>query len=116
MSPKWIKTDYLPPGGKTWHQIGSAEVRETKRALLRQARSLLRNVDAELRKLERQKRLQKSKRNLEVLEFERDMARALGLWDRYVSTEGKKLVSQATLAAKQAAESALEKAKKIFGL
>jgi len=78
-----LKSEYRPPGELGWpsqnHQ-GDRKLRKRARLLLDEGDELARNASRRLR----------SQRS-ESQKFERDMARALGAWNRVIEAEAKRL-------------------------
>jgi hypothetical protein len=102
------RTQYLPPGGDEWQIVDGEE----RRALRREARELLRRSDEKLASKFRSLRA----RDLSLLMFERDMARAVGAWDRWVIAQGRKFAADADRAVRSAAARVRHEAKKLFNL
>jgi hypothetical protein len=104
------RTQYLPPGGdeSEWQIVDEQERRE----LRAEARKLLARADESLAAKFRQLRAHQG----EMLVFERDMARAVGAWDRWVSAQSRKLAVDADRAVHEAAARAKRSFRKIFGL
>jgi hypothetical protein len=78
-------TWYKAPGSDEWQRHVSNEERK---ALLRRARSLLARADRRLSSLGRLNRQKEG----DLLAFERDMAAALGAWNRWVEASAKQFV------------------------
>lgn len=102
------RTEYLPPGGGEWQIVDEQERRE----LRAEARRLLERADRRLAAKFRSLRA----RDLTMLVFERDMARAMGAWDRWVVAQGRKLALDADRAVQGARERLKHEARRLFGL
>jgi hypothetical protein len=94
---------YQAPGSDEWQRHVSDEER---RELRRRAKSLLARAD---RKIAAHGRLSRQ-RARDLLVFERDMAAALGAWDRWVEASAKQFV----LKSQDAVEDAWERVKRIM--
>lgn len=94
---------YKAPGSDEWQRHVSDEER---RALRRRARSLLERAD---RKTAARGRLSR-RRARDLLVFERDMAAALGAWDRWLEASAKQFV----LGSQDAVEEAWERVKRVL--
>lgn len=105
--PRISGVDYKPPGSDSWQRHESAEVR---RALRQQARRLLREADEKIRRVRRLS----LRRREDLLVFERDMAAALGAWDRWVRAGARRLLHQGREVAEVAAHDAWAAVRKAF--
>lgn len=97
--------DYKAPGSDEWQSSD-----EVRRDLRRQARALLARADVEVRLAGRRHRRKAG----DLLAFERDMAAALGAWDRWVEAGAKQLLRRSQDAAEDAAHEAWERVKRAF--
>lgn len=88
-----VKVEYQAPGESTWRSVEqeSPEVARRRQllALRRRARSLLDEADA--RRPPPSSRSEEPPPPSEVAAFERDMAAAMGEWERFVAAGAKKL-------------------------
>ena len=84
MSGRKFDVFYQPPGASEWQRVGSAEVQGRAPTARERARALLAAADARL--------ANPPSHGLRPEEqFERDMAKAVGAWGRYVEVEAERL-------------------------
>lgn len=97
--------DYQAPGSDEWQSSDAA-----RRDLRQRARALLARADIEVRLAGKRHRRKAG----ELLAFERDMAAALGAWDRWVEAGAKQLLRRSQEVAQDATHDAWEKVKRAF--
>lgn len=97
--------DYRAPGSDEWQSSDAA-----RRDLRRRARELLARADLEVARAGRRHRRKAG----DLLAFERDMAAALGAWDRWVEAGARQLLRRSQDVAQDAAHEAWEKVKRAF--
>lgn len=102
-----VGVDYKAPGSDSWQRH---ESREARRDLLRRARLLLDEADAKVRRAGRLHQ----RRSAELLAFERDMAAALGAWDRWVEAGAKHLLQRSKVIAQETTHDAWEAVRRAF--
>lgn len=101
---------YQSPGSNIWQRHESDEEKEERRRLLRRARSLLRQADEKALRLKRRA----SRQREDLLEFEREMAAALGARERWVEAGVKEIFQWGRRATEEAAIDAWEVVKRTF--
>lgn len=99
--------DYKAPGSDSWQR---QESREARNELRLRAKVLLSEADARVRRTGSLHQ----RRSEELLTFERDMAAALGAWDRWVEEGAKHLLRQSKHVVRQTTHDAWERVKKAF--